>query len=237
MSELTLRLRRSPRMLLERDGCQGPGPGRLGLVMARAGAGKTAFLVGVGLDALLAGQRVLHVTVHRTVDKVRSWYDDLLHETVRTGEAIDRLYEIQLAIERRRHIHTFAGNTFNPARLRHALALVSGQMDFHPEVLIVDRLDLEATPRSVVAELKEIAARAGAEFWMSCRVHREGPAPQPGHLPFPADGIEDLVDLAFRLVHDDGRMRLVVLKDKNEILERGTHLLLDPTSMLLLAET
>lgn len=236
MTELTLRLRRSPRMLLERDGCPGPGPGRLGLVLARAGAGKTAFLVGVGLDALLAGQKVLHVTLHRTVDKVRSWYDDLLQELVRQGEAIDRLAEIQLAIERRRHIHTFLGNTFNPERLRSALDLLGGPMEFHPEVIIVDRLDLEATPRSVVAELKTIAAGAAAEMWMSCRIHREDLPPQPGHLPLPAQNVEDLVDLAFRLVHDEGRMRLVVLKDQDRILERGTHLLLDPTSMLLSPE-
>ncbi len=236
MTELTLKLRRSPRMLMERDGCPGPGPGRLGLVMARAGAGKTAFLVGVGLDALLAGQRVLHVTLHRTVDKVRSWYDDLLHEMVRQGEAIDRLPEIQLAIERRRHIHTFLGNTFTPTRLRAALELLAGPMEFRPDVIIVDRLDLETTPVAVVAELKDIAAGARAEMWMSCRIHRDGPPTQPGRLPFPAESVAHLVDLAFRLVHDEGRMRLVVLKDQKDVLERGTHLLLDPTSMLLSPE-
>ena len=68
MTELMIALRRSPRTLLERDGHPGPGPGRLALVMARAGVGKTAFLVGIGVDALLSGQRVLHVSLERTVD-------------------------------------------------------------------------------------------------------------------------------------------------------------------------
>ena len=36
----TISLRRSPRTLLARDGHPGPGPGKLGLVMARAGVGK-----------------------------------------------------------------------------------------------------------------------------------------------------------------------------------------------------
>jgi len=44
--------------------------------MARAGVGKTAFLVGIGVDALLSGQKVLHCSLERTVDKVRTWYDD-----------------------------------------------------------------------------------------------------------------------------------------------------------------
>jgi hypothetical protein len=236
MTELMMRLRRSPRVLLERDGYPGPGPGRMGLVMARAGAGKTAFLVGVGLDALLADQRVLHVTLHRTVEKVRSWYDDLLRQMAGSDEGTRHLAEMQLHIERRRHIHTFAESAFSAARLRDTVELLRSHMEFRPDVVILDRLDLETLPRPAVEELKAVAAEAGAELWMSCRVHREGPPAQPGHLPFPADGIEDLVDLAFRLVHEEGRMRLFVLKDGNKILERGTHLLLDPTSMLLFPE-
>ena len=82
MTELMISLRRSPRILLERDGHPGPGAGKLGLVMARAGVGKTAFLTGIGIDALLSGQKVLHVSLERPVHKVRSWYDDLFLENL-----------------------------------------------------------------------------------------------------------------------------------------------------------
>ena len=234
MTELMLKLRRSPRLLLEHDGHPGPGPGKMGLVMARAGAGKTAFLVGVGLDGLLAGQRVLHVTLHRTVEKVRSWYDDLLKEIAKDETEVP-LAELQLAVERRRHINTFVGNVFSPARLEKALELIDAHMEFRPDVIILDRLELESMPRATVEDLKRIAAQYEAELWLSCRVHRDAP-PQPGHLPYPADGIEDLVDLGFRLIHDEGRMRLFVLKDKEHFLERGTNILLDPKSMLLFPE-
>ncbi len=71
MTNLMISLRRSPRMLLERDGHPGPGAGKLGLVAARAGVGKTAFLTGIGVDALLSGQKVLHVCVERSIDKIR----------------------------------------------------------------------------------------------------------------------------------------------------------------------
>ena len=50
MTEMMFGLRRSARTLLERDGHPGPGPGRLALVMAPSGVGKTAFLVGIGID-------------------------------------------------------------------------------------------------------------------------------------------------------------------------------------------
>jgi hypothetical protein len=73
-------------------------------------------------------------------------------------------------------------------------------MDLEPNVIIVDRLDLEGDiDPATVAGLRELAAQTGAELWMACRTHREGPKGEPGHLPPPADRFEDSVDLAFRL--------------------------------------
>ncbi len=227
------RLRRSPRRLLEKDGVPGAGPGSLSLVLARAGVGKTAFLVGIGLDALLAGQRVLHVTLDRTIDKVRDWYDDLLLELLRLEPEAPPAAELQLAVERRRHIHTFLGNSFSVDRLRTATEVLADHMDFRPEVLVVDRLDLDRVPREEIAALKAIAAGLGAELWMSCRTHREGPRPRPGHLPPPADRIEDLVDLAFRLEPEEDTVRLEVVEDRGELLARQTRIVLDPRRLLL----
>ena len=48
---------RSPVRLLEKGLHGGLGSGNLGLIVAGPGVGKTAFLVGVGLDTLL---RLLH---------------------------------------------------------------------------------------------------------------------------------------------------------------------------------
>jgi len=102
MTNLMIKLRRSPRTLLERDGHPGPGAGHLALVMARAGVGKTAFLVGIGIDALLSGQKVLHISLERTVDKVRDWYDDLLREMLRRENKLEHRAALQLELERRR---------------------------------------------------------------------------------------------------------------------------------------
>jgi hypothetical protein len=68
---------------------------------------------------------------------------------------------------------------------------------------------------------------------MACRTHREGPQAAPGHLPPPADIFEDSVDLAFSLVPQDAKIRLHVLKDRQEMLDKGLNILLDPQSLLL----
>jgi hypothetical protein len=233
MTELQFMLRRSPRALLARDGHPGPGPGRVAMVLARAGVGKTAFLVGIGLDALLSGQRVLHVSLHSPVDKARAWYDDVLMEMLRRERKLDRAAEIQLEVERRRHIHAYLGRSFSVERLRQALELLAESMDFRPQVVIVDNPGLEEVERGTVEALRTIAVETGTELWIPCRTHREGPQAEPGHLPPPADRFEDLVDLAIRLDPYDARIRLHVLKDGDEMVDRDLNLLLDPESQLL----
>jgi KaiC/GvpD/RAD55 family RecA-like ATPase len=232
--QLMTDLRRSPRKLLERDGHPGPGPGNLALVLARAGVGKTAFLVGIGVDALLAGQKVLHVSLESTVDKVRVWYDDVLREMLAREGKLEHRETVQLDTERRRHIHTYVDHSFSVERLRHSLELLTGVMHFVPDVILVDDIDIddEHVDPDAVAAVKAIADDLGAELWMTCHTHRDDPA-QPGHLPPPADRLEHLTDLAFRLDSHDAKVRLHVLKDHKRMLDEDLHILLDPQTLLL----
>jgi len=233
MTETMIKLRRSPRTLLERDGHPGPGPGHLALVMARAGVGKTAFLVGIGIDALLSGQKVLHISLERTVDKIRNWYDDLLLEMLRGEGKLELRTAIQLEMERRRHIHTYVGRSFSGDRLGQALELLRETMDFVPNVIILDRMELEGFDPAIIETAKTMAAEIGAELWMACRTHRDGPDASAGHLPPPAEPFEDLVDTAFNLVPLDTKVRLRVLKDRRQMLDEDLNLLLDPQTLLL----
>jgi hypothetical protein len=235
MTNLMIALRRSPRTLLARDGHPGPGPGRLGLVMARAGVGKTAFLVGIGVDALLSGQKVLHVSLHSTVDKVRRWYDDVLMEMLRRERQLEHWAAVQLEVERRRHIHTYLGRAFTVERLRQAVELLAETMDFRPQVLIFDHPGLEGVERSTLVELREVGSEIGAEVWLSCRIHREGPQAAPGHLPPPVDRFEDLVDLAFRLDAREAKVRLHVVKEGDAMVDRDLNVLLDPETLLVVS--
>jgi hypothetical protein len=233
MTNLMIELRRSPRTLLERDGHPGPGPGRLAVVMARAGVGKTPFLVGIGVDALLSGQKVLHVSLERTVDKIRNWYDDMLMEMLRREKKLEHWAALQLEIERRRHIHTFVGRSFSLHRVRQSLELLREAMEFTPQVIILDRVEYTELDAPLVEELRALAAEVGAELWMACRTHREGPQGVPGHLPPPADAFEEHVDVAFRLEPSDAKIRLQVLKNKDQMLSEDLNILLDPQTLLL----
>ena len=187
------------------------------------------------LPCLLAGQRVLHVSLESTVDKVRTWYDDVLMEMLRRDKKLEHRAAIQLEVERRLHIHTYVGGSFSMDRLRHALELLQGVMHFDPQVIVVDDIDIdgqEIDPARVEA-IKSMADELGAELWMTCQTHREGPQAEPGHLPPPANRLEELTDLAFRLDSHDRKIRLHVLKDHQQMLDEDLHILLDPRTLLL----
>ena len=68
---------------------------------------------------------------------------------------------------------------------------------------------------------------------MACRTHRDGPQAAPGHLPPPADRVEDLVDLAFRLDAQKSKVRLRVVKDREHVLAHDLNVVLDPETLLL----
>jgi hypothetical protein len=155
-------------------------------------------------------------------------------EMLRREKKLEMWAPVQLEIERRRHIHTYVGQSFSVARLRSALDLLRDAMEFRPQVIILDRVEYTGPDApGMVAELRELAAAVDAELWMACRTHREGPQAKPGHLPPPADAFEEQVDLAFRLESHDAKVRLQVLKDRQQMVEKDLNILLDTQTMLL----
>ena len=140
---------------------------------------------------------------------------------------------IQLEIEKRRNIHTYVGSSFSAERLRAALELLRDAADFVPNVIILDRMEMEGFDPEIIEAAKKMASQVGAELWMACRTHRDGPTAAEGHLPPPADRFEHLVDTAFRLDPENKKVRLHVAKDGQQMLARDLNVVLDPRTLLL----
>jgi hypothetical protein len=68
---------RNPFRLLGEEAGQHLESGQLGAVLARAGVGKTAFLVQLALNGLLRNQKVLHISINDPVNKVTLWYEEV----------------------------------------------------------------------------------------------------------------------------------------------------------------
>src|SRR5688500_14057488 len=113
----------SPIRILEQSIHGGLGKGNLGVVMARAGVGKTACLVQIGLDDLMRDRAVLHVALGQSLDHVHSWYEALFDDLAAAGDLDDR-EEVRAQIGRRRLIEAFGDHKLPPERLEKIVAML-----------------------------------------------------------------------------------------------------------------
>jgi hypothetical protein len=223
---------RSPLRVLDRSMHGGLGRGNLGVACAGPGAGKSAFLVAVALDHLLAGRQVLHVALDHPVDRVRDYYDEIFAELAQT-EALEDAPRTRQEIERNRRIHAFAPHTFSVEKLDQTLALFEQHAGQHPECLVVDGYDFGTGSPGEVLALKALAASRGAELWMSARLRPELPVTHPNGWPEPIAAYEPCVDVLLRLKGDGGTVHLQLLKEHGRAVAEGVGLDLDPTTLLL----
>lgn len=125
----------------------------LGLVMARAGLGKTAVLVQIALDFMTRGEKVLHVSIGETVDKARSWYDDIF-SLITQGIAEDLQHDFELETMQNRMIMTFKESSFDQATLEERLDDLIKQDVYRPDCLIVDGYDLPTMAKKLCGSLQ-----------------------------------------------------------------------------------
>lgn len=216
---------RSPLRVLDRSIHGGLGRGNLGMVCAGAGAGKSAFLVAVALDHLLAGRQVLHVALDHPVDRVRDYYDEIFSELAAT-ESLEDVARTRQDLERNRRIHAFAPHTFSVERLDQTLQLFEQHAGQHPACLVVDGYAFEQGSPQEVAALKELAAARAAELWMSARLRKDGSAE-------PIAAYDAIIDVLLRLKGDGSTVHLQLVKEHGRAVGEGVGLDLDPTTLLL----
>jgi len=213
--------RPSPMSALNASIRGGLAPGQLGAVMARAGVGKSAFLVHVALGHLIRGTEVLHVSLKDSAAHVRSYYDEILSALAQTSGTDEGSARVE--VERNRVIHSFLSGPFTTDHLRRLLTTLDEVMGFRPAVVIIDG-GLEAA-RLEADAWRRFAQDAGIRVWESCRLHREG-GPT-------AEDLADLFDTAVQLEPRGGQVELRVLRAGGEPQTEPATLRLNPATMLL----
>jgi hypothetical protein len=225
---------RSPMRVFENSIHGGLGAGNLGVVVARHGMGKTAFLVDIALDDLMRGRRVLHITIGRTIDHVREYYAEIFTDLAETTHLEDAL-EVRREIESHRHIKAYLKDTFSIEHLRAHIAMLREMMNFVPVAVVMDGFDFEKATVEDLRELRAIAEGLKAEFWMSAHTHRTDPRDAHG-IPEPVAHLASELAVIVYMAHDGKAVQLNVLKDHDNPDVSQLSLAIDPTTMLLRQE-
>lgn len=207
---------RGPLLALERAMHGGLAPGELGVVGAPAGVGKTAFLVQLGIDGLLRGQRVLHVAFDTTVDRVHGWYDEMFPIALRQSPAEDAA-AARFRAERGRMIQVYPARGWTVDRLARAMDMLGESMGFQPDLLIADGLDLLPQSREALVALRAFGLDRGLRTWC---------ATCPSQDPTDADVVVELRPQA-------GRLDLEIIALRGAPATMGSILRLEPETFAL----
>jgi hypothetical protein len=201
----------------------------MGLVMARAGLGKTAILVQFALDCMLLGNKVLHVSIGEGVDKTRAWYDDIL-SLLTDGEKIESIPEVM----KNRMIMTFKENSFSKAKLEERLDDLVKQNVYKPECLIIDGYDFENNDKQSLEGLRDFMKDRGLRMiWFSAVSHRGDKRVSADGVPAPCHEIDSLFDTVLLIKPEGDDMKLNIVKCDSCSVDPGSILMLDPSTMLI----
>ena len=208
-------------------------PGELGVLIARAGAGKTACLTHLAIGYLLREAPVLHVCVDIVPDKVKVWYHELMKNLFSEKPGCN-VVDLQHRVEPLRFIMSFLNQTFSPEKLEQSLESLREQAKFAPSLIILDGLDFDRNQRPVFERIRDVARRHSAHVWMSARMHRHISDANERGIPYPVNGMDDLFETVLMLESEGNSIKLKVLKEKENYSPVDSEFLLDPNTFLLL---
>ncbi len=222
----------NPLHLLDRSIRNQLSPGSLGVVAARAGVGKSTMLTHIALAELLQDRTVLHVCLEDPVAAVRGHYDRMFDEASRHG-LLDGSDASRMALERRRHIHSYLRQGFSAEKLDEALRFLGDVMDFTPRTVLIDGFPLEVASHDAVERLRDVARASETRIWLTALTHRHEPVDSETGLPKPVDSFADLFDLVLNLAPKGDQVLLTLLRTADRDAPRPLPLVLHPTTNLL----
>jgi len=204
--------------------------GAFGAVLARAGIGKTAFLVQIALHTMLRDRNVLHISLEDPVDKVTLWYREVFNLLAEKRQVQDSgpLWDDLLP---HRFIMTFKVEGFSVPKLKERMTDLLEQNIFHPHTLIVDGMPFDANVRSQIEDLKRLSLETGVRCWFTVRTHRHE-APMEDGMPPQVYSLRDLFEVAVQLLPDGKDIHIRILKGL-EASARNSAARFDPATMLI----
>lgn len=204
---------------------------RMGLVMARAGLGKTAILVQIAMDSMLRGQKVLHVSVGEDLGKAKAWYEDVF-QYIAEGFQLENAAEVEDELMRNRIIMTFKEAAFSKLKLEERLNDLVYQNIFRPDIVVVDGYDFGEEDYESIMDLKEMMAAMNVQVWFSALRHRDDDRVSAAGVPAPCHEIDGLFDTVIVLQPEQDAILLNIIKDEYDGAA-GKILNLDPATMMV----
>jgi len=204
--------------------------GEFGAVLARAGVGKTAFLVQLSLNALLREKNVLHISLEDPVNKVSLWYQEVFN-LIAEQYKVDQISQLWESLLPHRFIMTFKVEGFSIPKLEERLSDLMEQNIFLPQMVIVDGFPFDETVSHSLTEFKNLIKSHQMPAWFTMRTHRHED-PGPDGFPMRLSQVSDLFEIAIQLLPEGKEIHVKAVKGAESFPEH-LDLRLDPSTMLI----
>ena len=206
---------------------------KMGLIMARAGLGKTALLVQIALDAILRGKRVVHISIGENLEKTKLWYDDIM-EVILQECSVANPHELIDMVQRHRMIMSFKEAAFNRARLEERLNDLILQDIFKPDCVVIDGFDFTEMDHKDLEDVKNLMENLRLQTWFSATSHREDDRVSPSGVPAPCHELDDLFETVVLLKTDQDHVQLEIIRHNRDACSGASEqLILDPATMMV----
>ena len=221
----------SPLKILEGPAHKGLGKGNLGVLMAGAGLGKTSCLIDIALDRLFRGEKLVHVSLKDSPEKIISHYNVIFSDLVGVLKIADE-YEARDLIDKNRIILAYLKESFDLARLRENLNNLANEIDFVPENLIVDGIDFDEAKPDLFEGFKRIAEDLQAEAWFSALTRQPLAEADEGAASLAWNGVDEFFSVIIRLYSTESGVFLKLVKHHGSEHMPEAVLRLDPNNFL-----
>ncbi len=224
-------LKVSPLKILESSAYKELGKGNLGVLIARAGVGKTSCLIHIAFDKLFREEKLVHVSLKDAPEKVASYYNAILYDLVKVLD-MENEHEARARLDKNRIIFAYLKESFDLNRLRKSLTSLVSEVNFIPNTLVIDGVDFAEAGRDIFEGFKKIAKEFDLEVWFSALSHRHITEKNEKGIPFPCNKLDDIFSLIIQLYSTQSGIFLKLLKDHDIEPIPDIMLRLDPNNFL-----
>lgn len=222
-------IRRSP--VAKAIGIENVKDGKFGAVLSRAGVGKTSFLVQISLTQLLSDEKILHISLDDTMEKLNLRYQEGYTNLVDSIGYVDP----QKAVRLWEDIHpqkvgiSYTEATFDTEKIKDYLKSFKKADLALPSILIIDGLNFDQNNEQILDELESIHREYAVFIWFSMQSHREEDLCEDGY-PIQLETHKDRFDKAIFLQPVEDKIEALILKDGDRTDQKSR---LDPATMMV----
>lgn len=218
-------IERSPVRNFEKALGGGVRPGEIGVIVSKKGLGKTSILVQLGIDKLLQGVPVVHVSFNQQAAHVMTWYEDIFTEFAKKKN-LDKATEVQTDLISKRIVLNFNQDSVKTTQVIKTIkALAEGGAK--PEAIIVDGFDFSRAAEDSMKQMREFAKEFGCTVWYSANAEATDKGLPSVLAPYKQD-----VDVVLYLEPKSDCIQIKALKEHDRT-DYVTDLKLDVKTLLI----